>query len=106
MSMKQIKTALDRVCVDWKTDDLIYAFDRCSAEQIEFEELVEYSLEIQEPYDLRLSLFKRGSYMKWVGSGSAKAAILAPNHTIKVCLTDGLIPNEDFKGFNRIVRIL
>jgi len=105
MSRRQIINALNRVSIDWKHGDLVYIFDHASADQISFDQLVNYSLEIDDPDDLRQLLFKKGSYHRWQGSGAAKAAMLAPNHSIKVCVTDGFLVSDDFKAYNKIVKM-
>lgn len=106
MTSKQLLSALNRVSDDWKHGDYVYVFDHASAEPIHFEELVNYSLEIDDINELRNRLFKAGSYHRWQGSGAVKAAMLAPSYTVKVCVTDGDLMSDDFKSYSRIIRIL
>lgn len=105
MNNKRLIEVLDRVCSLWQDGDLVFVFNRSSAELCSFTDIVNYSLEIDDIRELYMLLFKSGSHHNWQGSGAMKAVGLAPNYSQKICITDGTLTVDDFKSFDKVIKL-
>ena len=105
MGDRQITAAMDRVSIDWRLEDLVFIFDKSQYEKISFEDVIEYTMG-EDPYRLRMILFKKGAASRWSGNGAFKATCDPRTFTTrKVCITDGKLSSHDWNFFNAVTKL-